>query len=334
MVPVKLSKVIRDELVARQLSQSVFARILGVSSPTLRTWMYRNCFPKIAVKLIIHEFKWQCSEDEIKSRYAFDWARPTPQSQLAGAGSLRSAFIVADRERERVAAAMAPMSEIVVKLCSAMGKEDLLTVLTATVTPWEMERHVGKEMKDAIIEGVRNGGTFLYLRARQSLVDKYFKHPWKFDRILTEEKCKAEIDSFREEIEERLRADGMSTEDAKDRAIRSTPQYHVQDDLPFLVPGFVIMMFRSGGHPGHEEDRLVVRLPDNPWAAVYLTRADYFHDRFRRTVCQALSAESMRIEDELKRLEKTRRRSERAVLEREREVLGNVRRILDPEQLG
>jgi hypothetical protein len=321
----KFCDVVRRALHDRQESQSMFAQRLGVTSPTLRTWLHRNCFPKLAVQKINKELNFQIEDDYIDKKYDFAWARPTLLSGLYKEGSLRSAFITADRECERIASAMAPMSDMVVNLCARMGEQDLLIVLTATVTPWEMERHVGAEMREAIIRGVQRGGTYLYLRARQSLIDAY--HDRQFDRMPAQDKCEAEIKVFRELIAERLQAAGIPKVEAEDRAARATPQYYVEDNLPFLVPGFVIMMFRAGGHPGNEEDRLVVRIPDNAWATVYLTKAVYFHDRFRRTIHKALEDEEKSLPKRAETLENLKGHAlkvEKSKLARDQEILNDL----------
>lgn len=313
-----LSKAIRRELEAQQISQGELAVRLRITPSTLRTWLHRNSFPQLAIKMIMQELDWKMSEDQVREKFEFESARATPRSMLYDSGSLRSAFAAADRDRERVASTMTPMTEIVEKLCSAMGEHDLLITISASVTPWEMERHIGQKMRDAIFQGVRKGGTYLYLRAEQKLADEYYEI-WNFDRIRSEEDCRKEIESLRELIAGNLQKGGRSESEAMNQAIRATPQYFVRHDFPYLVPGFVIMMFRSAEHPGSEDDRLAVRLPDNAWATVYLTRADIFRDRIRRSVSKVLKRQEFDLSLERERiaLEKTKQRGRPPDLEKQ-----------------
>ena len=275
----------------------MLAERLGVTPPTVRTWLHRNCYPRLSVKKIASEFGWDFTPEQIKERFEFEWARPTAAGILSEASTLRSAFFAADRERERVEKSMISMGNSIEKLCSAMGERDLLITLSATVTPPEMERSVRRERREAIVTAVRNGATLLYLRASQELTDEY-QATWGFDRLRPKDICIRELNDLRDVIAGGLLSGGMPAEMARECVEASILQYFVRSDLPYLVPGVIFQMFRAGNYPSGEENRMVIHLPENPWATVYLSKADYFSDRFRRSVCQALKDEQVRLTGE------------------------------------
>ena len=298
-----LNASIRAVLVSTQMSQSDLAMRLRVTPATLRTWLNRNCFPEFAIKRILNELGWKHENIEQLGRdYEFKVARPASGGRLNEQNPLRAAFVAADRERNKIAVSMAPMTDAIETFCAAMGKSDLMITLAATVTPWEMEQTIGQPMRDAILQGVRGGGTFLYLRANQTQVEKY-RNDWQFDRLRDTEDCDREIVKLRQFLSGRLQEeDGMLVPDADELAYRATPQYLVRGDIPFFVPGFHMIMLRSAIYPGGEEDRMIVRLPDNSWSTVYLTRADYFRDRFRRSVCTCLGEERNQLNQQIDKL--------------------------------
>jgi hypothetical protein len=109
-----------------------------------------------------------------------------------------------------------------------------------------------------------------------------------------------------------------------------TPQYYVRKDIPFLMPGFTIMMFRAGTLPLPEEDRMMVRLPENEWATIYLPKADLFRDRFRHCVRMALDDEKKRLNSPPETLPRKKQRAAQfKELEQAKELLAKIRRIID-----
>jgi transcriptional regulator with XRE-family HTH domain len=222
-----LSRKFRTELVKRSESYNELAKRIGMSASTLRTWLSRNRWPEAGAVTIARALGMTQTAKELKDQYDIGkgWATAKkPRNGLPPLDALRGAFKDADARCAKMRTAFDAVTRDLERCCRAMRKDDLRILLSASVKPIEFEEPpAGDAMREAIAEGIYGGGTFLYLRPIQELMDDY-DTVWHFERYLNQEEIEKRLNVFREYVIAYLiDKKNMPQEEARERAILVSP---------------------------------------------------------------------------------------------------------------
>jgi hypothetical protein len=324
-----LAQAIDDKLVELHMTQETLAERIGVAGTTLRTWLFRDRFPRDGAaaigRILFDGQSLAAMEKDFNIDPKKGWATGRAGRRSAEAQNLRAAFAGLDRQWAKIGTGLKVRFGYLNDLYRLLCKRSLFVFMGSTDSPVEFETHWGDELRAAIADGIANGGTLLYLRPTQEVIDRYIS--FGFQRILSLEDFQREIEGFRAAVADLLVLNhGMKPPDALELVRQRTPQYSFFNSV-FFAPGFSLGCFQTPDRTrGQIARRMTLRVPNAFGGVWYLPEDPLFAGRFSRCVYQALAEQNEQLARRESALRRTRSKTEGKVaeLQRDRETFKRV----------
>ena len=306
----RIGDFLRAEMTRQKQAQTHIAIQIGLNPRTFRVRLQRDQFTKAETEYLIKLLKINATAEQLLERYAFDdgqfMAERVHQARHDGLGSVWSCIAAADQAAIRDEMRANDMMGLHLRIMQSMTPLGLHIISTQTVTPLEMEASSrGTDWRRALLCGIKQGGTFLYIRPSGEKL-KQFNERWRFQRTIPMDEAKREFSGFRESLAEALVAEDGSGSGKKKaqhatRLISSRIAQIYCDEFPYFIPGFSLGLVHEANEKRKTTQRLTVHV---------MSGAAFAWVKHELHVFRYVSAAHIVIEENLKRLKQKQKLSD------------------------